>query len=183
MTGTSTISNANLNNISVSEERVYNNPTNLPTGTSGYAICKTVIVDSNSGYQEITFISAQSEAQYSRYIRAKTSGIWRDWCLVDTDSHYRLDAASTSTTSKVTAIPNLLTGIYMISTMNSVSATTRYGSSLYTFQYRGDTSQIFFAPIVEVANSKITAFTVAADGTVNITYDTAGYHYTYCRRI
>ena len=187
VTGTSTISNANLNNISVSEERVYNNPTNLPSGTSGFVICKTMIVDGNSAYQEIRFISSQVTTIYRElypiFIRTKTSGIWRSWMKLDTDGHYVMDSGSANLTTVSFSTTYWISGTYLVSVQNNIQASDRYAPSLYMFYKRTDYTSPFLTPIVETAKSKISSFAIDTDGTATITYDAAGYHNAAARLI
>lgn len=74
----SAVSSGNLDNITSNECRVYHSPSSLPSGTSGSVICTTRIVDSNTGYQDIVFITSP----YASYRRAKTGGTWRAWIQI-----------------------------------------------------------------------------------------------------
>lgn len=83
----SQVSGGNLDNITVSEIRVYIAPSGLPTGVSASSVCivETLVVDSNSAYQVITLLSNQGTAQdrsYPTYKRVKVGGVWYDWKLI-----------------------------------------------------------------------------------------------------
>lgn len=83
----SQVSGGNLDNITVSEIRVYIAPSGLPTGVSASSVCivETLVVDSNSAYQIITLLSNQGTAQersYPTYKRVKVGGVWYDWKLI-----------------------------------------------------------------------------------------------------
>lgn len=85
--GTPLIVCGNLDNITVSEIRVYSSPSGLPTGVSASSVCivETLVVDSNSAYQIITLLSNQGTAQersYPTYKRVKVGGVWYDWKLI-----------------------------------------------------------------------------------------------------
>lgn len=69
------VPNGDLNAISASEFKLYNNPTNLPSGQSGYFFVQTIIFDKNSGYQEITALTQNGET----YKRMLYGGTWRAW--------------------------------------------------------------------------------------------------------
>ena len=188
VTQTSTVANANLNNISVSEERVYNNPTSLPSGTSGYVICKTVVCDAQSAYQEIRFISSQINTTYGQsypvFDRRKVSGTWRDWHILDIDGSYRLDNGSSNATSKTIDISNIPDGVFLVTTRCSISATNRVGVSVYILWIiSSNYASSMFKSISETTNAKISSFSIASDGTATITYDGSGYHTTSLTRI
>lgn len=68
-------SNADLNDIPTSEFRVYNNPSNMPSGTSGYCWVRTNVIDVNSAMQEMTLLNTDSNS----YVRVKAGGTWRAW--------------------------------------------------------------------------------------------------------
>ena len=185
---TGSISNANLDNITTSEERVYNNPTNLPSGTSGYVICRTITVDGQSAYQEIRFISSQINTIYGQsypvFERRKVSGTWRDWNILDTNGSYRLDNGSSNATSKTIDISNIPDGVFLVTTRCSISATNRVGVSVYTLWIiSSNYASSMFKSISETTNAKISSFSIASDGTATITYDGSGYHTTSLTRI
>ena len=185
---TGSISNANLDNITTSEERVYNNPTNLPSGTSGYVICRTITVDGQSAYQEIRFISSQINTIYGQsypvFERRKVSGTWRDWNILDTNGSYRLDTGSSNATSKTIDISNIPDGVFLVTTRCSISATNRVGVSVYTLWIiSSNYASSMFKSISETTNAKISSFSIASDGTATITYDGSGYHTTSLTRI
>lgn len=69
------VMNGDLNAISTSEFKLYNGPTNLPSGQSGYFFVQTIIFDKNSGYQEITALTQNGET----YKRMLYGGSWRAW--------------------------------------------------------------------------------------------------------
>ena len=69
------VQNGNLNAISTSEFKLYNDPANLPSGQSGYFFVQTIIFDRNSGYQEITALTQNGET----YKRMLYGGTWRAW--------------------------------------------------------------------------------------------------------
>lgn len=83
----SQVSGGNLNNATVSENRVYVAPSGLPADVSASSVCiaETCVVDSNSAYQIITLLSNQGTAQnrsYPTYKRVKVGGVWYDWKLI-----------------------------------------------------------------------------------------------------
>lgn len=69
------VENANLNDILKSEFKLYNNPTNVPSGLTGYFFVQTIIFDKNSGFQEITALTQNGET----YKRMLYGGTWRAW--------------------------------------------------------------------------------------------------------
>ena len=185
--GQSTVTSGDLNNITISEERVYNNPSNLPTGTSGFVICKTTIVDSNTGYQEIQFITSQTNTiyydTYPHFIRSKTASTWQEWMKVDVMGCYRIETGANKTTSCTCDTTGWRTGLYLISVLGTVESTTR-ACSMYMC-YLSNSGDTGFIPIVETTNSKITSF--VRDGSNNrlftLTFDTNYYHCVYARRL
>lgn len=64
-----------LNDVSSSEFKLYENPTNLPSGVSGYVFVQSVIFDKNSGFQELTVLSQNGET----FKRMLYGGTWRAW--------------------------------------------------------------------------------------------------------
>lgn len=64
-----------LNSVSASEFKLYENPTNLPSGVSGYVFVQTIMYDKNSGFQELTVLSQIGET----YKRMLYGGTWRSW--------------------------------------------------------------------------------------------------------
>ena len=177
--GQSTVASGSLDNISQTETRVYNNPSGLPAGTSGFVICETTAVDGNTATQTITFISSQNTTIYSqlypRFHRTKTSGIWRDWMIVDTNGHYRLVNSNSDISSATVDISYIPDGTYLLRCSNSVTSTERYGTSLYTVNLNFNGTMLVFNPIVEVTNAKISNLT-RTDNTLNFTFDHRGYH-------
>lgn len=184
--GQSVVSSGSLDNISETETRVYNNPSGLPTGTSGYVICETTAVDRQSATQTITFISGQSSTifgqSYPKFFRSKVAGTWREWMIVDTNGYYCLVRSNASISSVTVDISSLPDGAYLLRCANSESATTRHGISLYTLLLNSTGTTMLFNPIVEVANAKISNLTRTGD-TLNITFDHVGYHAVMLRTI
>lgn len=69
------IHNGDLNAVSSSEFKLYENPTNLPSGVSGHVFVQTIMVDKNSGFQELTVLSQNGET----FKRMLYGGTWRAW--------------------------------------------------------------------------------------------------------
>ena len=69
------IANADLNLISKSTFAVYNEPTNLPSGISGYCYVRTSVYDDNSALQELYVIQSNPVA----YFRIKLNNSWTGW--------------------------------------------------------------------------------------------------------
>ena len=69
------IHNGDLNTVSSSEFKLYENPTNLPSGVSGYVFVQTIMFDKNSGFQELTVLSQNGET----FKRMLYGGTWRAW--------------------------------------------------------------------------------------------------------
>lgn len=83
----SQVSGGDLDNVAVSEMRIYSSPSGLPTGVSASSVCivETLVVDSNSAYQVITLLTNQGTVQnrsYPTYKRVKVDGVWYDWKLI-----------------------------------------------------------------------------------------------------
>lgn len=185
--GQSTVASGSLNNINQTETRIYNNPSGLPDGTSGYVICETNCVDSNTATQLITFVTSQNTiygATYPKFYRAKTSGTWRDWAFLDINSCYCIDRGSATVTSITVDISNIPNNCYLMRCTNSVSPTQRYGSSLYMAQLAvtSDVRTMYFYPIVETNNTKISQYTLTGNS-LKLTYDASGYHTVTLRRL
>ena len=69
----SIISNADLNAINQTAFAVYNNPSNMPSGQSGFCFVRTTVFDVNGAIQELFILTEIA------YFRAKTDGNWSTW--------------------------------------------------------------------------------------------------------
>ena len=69
----SIISNADLNAINQTAFAVYNNPSNMPSGQSGFCFVRTTVFDINGAIQELFMLTGIA------YFRAKTDGNWSAW--------------------------------------------------------------------------------------------------------
>jgi len=76
------IANVDLNAISVTSFTAYNNPTNLPTGLSGWCYVRTYVYDTNGALQELFMIRTNPVS----YFRIKSSGTWSAWIQTSTAS-------------------------------------------------------------------------------------------------
>ena len=177
--GQSTVASGSLDDINRTETRVYNNPSGLPAGTSGFVICETIVNDGSTATQTITFISGQSGTiygqSYPKFFRCKISKSWRDWMIVDTNRHYRLISTNSDISSAAVDISSIPDGAYLLRCSNSASSTTRYGISLYTLLLNTTGATLLFNPIVEVTNARISNLT-RTDNTLNFTFDHIGHH-------
>ena len=69
------IANADLNAISETSFTAYNNPTNLPTGLTGWCYVRTYVYDTNGALQELFMIYSNPVS----YFRVKINGTWSTW--------------------------------------------------------------------------------------------------------
>ena len=69
------ISLADLNNVTETFFGFYDEPLNMPSGTSGKCYCRTSFIDSNNMMQELTLHNSNATS----YIRLKVQGTWGAW--------------------------------------------------------------------------------------------------------
>lgn len=68
--------NGDLNAITTTSFRIYNTPSNMPSGEeNNWAYVKTYVYDTNSALQEL-FVIKESVVTY---VRVKVAGGWKTW--------------------------------------------------------------------------------------------------------
>ena len=70
----SAVANADLNAISESGFALYNSPSNMPSGTSGYCFVRTAYFDIQAIFQELVLLSTGVS-----YVRTKYGSTWNTW--------------------------------------------------------------------------------------------------------
>ena len=70
----SAVANADLNAISGSDFALYNSPSNMPSGTSGYCFVRTAYFDIQAILQELVLLSTGVS-----YVRTKYGSTWNTW--------------------------------------------------------------------------------------------------------
>lgn len=185
--GKETIYSGNLNNITASESRVYASPSNMPSNLDGNVLCETSIINSNTATQKITLLSNKKDHafndSYPSFIRTKVSGMWNEWEKIDANGRYRIDRGANKNSSLSVDISYWVEGMYLLSVRGVESANVVHSPSLYMFYKSSNYSYPTFTPIHETDNSKISSFSISAQGTMSITYDANLYHITSVRLI
>lgn len=177
--GTNAVSNADLNSIDRTITRIYDNPSNAPYGLYGFMLVKTLYVDVNTTFQEVTAVNNQTGTMFDsvrpKFIRTKTGGSWDPWIEISENNRFLIDDGSYEASSKTFNTTYLkYQRMYLISISRYYSTTSGSGVAMYAFNNHSSIPLV--TTITEQSDCKATIS--VSNGVLTINYSEAGYYIT-----